>query len=65
MGNSLLPLKPCAFSGPLPGMAADVVDEDGHGRCAAQVGELVIREPWIGMTRGFWNDPERYVETYW
>ncbi len=30
-----------------------------------QVGELVVRAPWIGMTRGFWNDPERYIETYW
>ena len=33
--------------------------------CAAQVGELVIRQPWIGMTRGFWRDPQRYLETYW
>ncbi|MBI1955384.1 MAG: AMP-binding protein, partial [Acidobacteria bacterium] len=30
-----------------------------------QVGELVIRRPWIGMTRGFWKEPERYLETYW
>ena len=30
-----------------------------------QVGELVVRAPWIGMTRGFWSDPERYVQTYW
>jgi acetyl-CoA synthetase len=29
------------------------------------VGELVIRKPWIGMTRGFWKDPERYLDTYW
>jgi acetyl-CoA synthetase len=29
------------------------------------VGELVIRQPWIGMTRGFWKDPARYEETYW
>jgi len=64
MGNVLTPMKPCAFSGPLPGMAADVVDE--HGRSVrGQVGELVIREPWIGMTRGFWKDRERYIETYW
>ncbi len=64
MGNVLTPMKPCAFSGPLPGMAADVVDE--HGRSVRrQVGELVIREPWIGMTRGFWRDRERYIETYW
>lgn len=64
MGNFLLPLKPCAFSGPLPGMAADVVDEHGQS-VRNQVGELVIRAPWIGMTRGFWKDPQRYIETYW
>lgn len=64
MGNVLLPLKPCAFSGPLPGMAADVVDDEGRPLRNA-VGELVIRQPWIGMTRGFWQDPQRYIETYW
>jgi acetyl-CoA synthetase len=45
-------------------MAADVVDEDGHS-VRGQVGELVIRAPWIGMTRGFWGDPQRYEDTYW
>jgi len=64
MGNVLTPMKPCAFSGPLPGMAADVVDENGKS-LRGQVGELVIREPWIGMTRGFWKDRERYIEAYW
>jgi acetyl-CoA synthetase len=29
------------------------------------VGELVIRAPWIGMTRGFWQDEQRYLDTYW
>ncbi len=63
-GNVLTPLKPCAFSGPLPGMAAEVVDD--HGRpVRGEVGELVVTQPWIGKTRGFWNDPERYIETYW
>jgi len=64
LGNVLNPLKPCAFSGPSPGMAADVVDDKGNPIRRA-VGELVIRQPWIGMTRGFWKDPERYLETYW
>ncbi len=64
MGNPLLPLKPCAFSAACPGIAADVVDEEGHP-VRNQVGELVIKAPWIGMTRGFWQDPERYIETYW
>ncbi len=64
MGNVLTPMKPCAFSGPLPGMDADVVDESGHS-VRGQVGELVIRQPWIGMTRGFWKDPQRYLDSYW
>lgn len=64
MGNPILPLKPCAFSAPCPGIAADVFDEDGHS-VRGQVGELVIKAPWIGMTRGFWRDPQRYYETYW
>jgi acetyl-CoA synthetase len=64
MGNPILPLKPCAFSAPCPGMAADVFDESGQP-VRNQVGELVVKAPWIGMTRGFWRDPERYEETYW
>ena len=64
MGNTITPLKPAAFSGPCPGMAADVVDENGEP-LRGGVGELVIRAPWIGMTRGFWKDDGRYVETYW
>ncbi len=64
MGNPLLPLKACAFSGPCPGIAADVFDENGQS-VTNQVGELVIKAPWIGMTRGFWKDPDRYMDTYW
>jgi acetyl-CoA synthetase len=63
-GNVISPLKPAAFAGPPPGIAADVVDEQGNP-VRNQVGELVVRAPWIGMTRGFWNDPVRYEETYW
>ena len=57
-------MKPCSFAGPPPGIAADVVDEQGHP-VRNQVGELIVRAPWIGMTRGFWRDPERYEQTYW
>ncbi len=64
MGNPLLPVKPTAFSAACPGMAADIFDEQGEP-VRNQVGELVIKAPWIGMTRGFWGDPERYEETYW
>jgi len=64
LSSILRPIKPCAFSSPPPGMASDVVDEDGNS-LQGEVGELVVRQPWIGMTRGFWKDPERYIETYW
>jgi acetyl-CoA synthetase len=62
--NLLTPIKPASFNGPCPGTAADVVDATG-GSLRGEVGELVIRRPQPGMTRGFWNDPARYVETYW
>jgi acetyl-CoA synthetase len=64
MGNPLLPLKPCAFSAACPGMDVDVLDENGNSIRNA-VGELVIKAPWIGMTRGFWKDNERYLDAYW
>jgi acetyl-CoA synthetase len=64
MSNPLLPIKPCSFAAPCPGIAADVVEENGKSVRNA-VGELVIRAPWIGMARGFWHDNERYLETYW
>jgi acetyl-CoA synthetase len=57
-------IKPGSFRGPIPGMAADVVDDQGRSVRGA-VGELVLRAPWPGMTRGFWKDRERYLETYW
>jgi acetyl-CoA synthetase len=61
--NPLLPIKPASFNAPVPGMAADVVDDRGHPVRGA-VGELAIRGPWPGMTRGFWGDPQRYTDTY-
>jgi acetyl-CoA synthetase len=57
-------IQPGSFRGPIPGMAADVVDDQGRTVRGA-VGELVLREPWPGMTRGFWKDRDRYIETYW
>ena len=62
--NVLSPIKPASFNGPCPGIAADVVGPDGRP-IRGDVGELVIRRPHPGQTRGFWNDRERYLETYW
>jgi acetyl-CoA synthetase len=61
---TLRPIVPCAFNSAVPGMDADVVDDAGRPLRGA-VGELVVRQPWVGMTRGFWHDPKRYLETYW
>jgi acetyl-CoA synthetase len=62
--DTISPIKSCCFTGPVVGMDADVVDDQGNPvRC--EVGELVIRQPWVGMTRGFWRDPERYLDAYW
>jgi acetyl-CoA synthetase len=63
-GNVITRLRPCSFAGPLPGIAADVLDAEGNS-VRGEVGELAIRNPWPGMTRGFWGDRERYLETYW
>ena len=64
-GNVIGPIKPASFSGPCVGTAADVVDEAGAPVRGA-VGELVIRAPMPGMTRGFWGDTDgRYEATYW
>lgn len=58
------PIHPCGFAGSVPGMAADVVDDDG-GPLRGEVGELVLRRPSPGMTDGFWGDRDRYRSTYW
>ncbi|MDB5353393.1 MAG: acyl-CoA synthetase/AMP-acid ligase [Planctomycetota bacterium] len=57
-------IKPCSLGGPSLGMAMDVVDSEGRS-IRGEVGELVCRKPWPGMTRGLWRDPERYLSTYW
>jgi acetyl-CoA synthetase len=65
MGNPLLPIKPCSFPAPCLGIDADILDETGNSAPIGAVGELAIRKPWIGMARGFWEEPERYLDTYW
>jgi acetyl-CoA synthetase len=59
-----IPIKECSLGGPALGMAMDVVDSEGRS-LRGDVGELVCRKPFPGMTRGFWRDPERYLDTYW
>jgi acetyl-CoA synthetase len=61
----VMPLKECTLGVPSLGMAMDVFDSDGRPVAPGEVGELVCRKPWPGMTRGVWGDRERYLEAYW
>ena len=58
------PLKACSLGGPSPGMATDVFDAQGRP-VRGQLGYLVCTKPSPSMTRGVWNDPQRYLEAYW
>jgi acetyl-CoA synthetase len=57
--------KPGAAMRALPGVVAAIVDNDGVEVGVGGGGYLVIKEPWPGMLRGIWGDPERFNETYW
>ncbi|GAB3500166.1 acetate--CoA ligase [Nocardiopsis coralliicola] len=57
--------KPGAAMRPIPGIDADVVDENGRPVGNSEGGFIVVREPWPSMLRGIWGDPERYKDTYW
>jgi acetyl-CoA synthetase len=57
--------KPGSATRPLPGIGADVVDNDGNSVPNGGGGFLVLTEPWPAMLRGIWGDPDRYRETYW
>ncbi len=61
---TISPLKACSLGGPALGMAVDVFDSAGKP-LRGGVGELVCTQPWPGMTRGIWNDEERYLRSYW
>jgi acetyl-CoA synthetase len=58
--------KPGSCTRPLPGIVADIVDEEGHPVEGAEAGGyLVIRKPWPSMLRTIWGDNDRYIDTYW
>jgi acetyl-CoA synthetase len=56
--------KPGSATFPLPGIGAEVVDEEGH-RIERGGGYLTLTTPWPAMLRGIYGDPERYRDTYW
>ena len=70
-GHMITPLPgivattPGSATRPFPGIAADVVDEQGNSVPPGGGGFLVIRKPWPGMLRTLWGDDDRYQKTYW
>jgi acetyl-CoA synthetase len=58
--------KPGSCTLPLPGVFADIVDEQGDSvQRPGAGGYLVIRKPWPSLARTIWGDNERYLDTYW
>src|SRR6202453_1432860 len=59
-----LPMAAASFTAPLPGVDAAVFDQDGKP-VVGEIGELVLRNTFPGMTHAFWQDRDRYLATYW
>jgi acetyl-CoA synthetase len=56
--------KPGSATFPLPGVSAEVIDDDANP-VSVGGGYLTLTRPWPGMLRGIWGDPQRFVDTYW
>ncbi|MGA7733031.1 MAG: acetate--CoA ligase [Chloroflexia bacterium] len=62
----LVPTKPGSATRPMPGIAAQVVDDGGNPVPMGSAGGLlVIKRPWPSMLRTVWGDDERYTSQYW
>ncbi|HMD28090.1 MAG TPA: AMP-binding protein, partial [Steroidobacteraceae bacterium] len=60
------PTKPGSCTKPLPGIFADIVDDEGRPvKTPDAGGYLVIKRPWPSMVRTIWGDNDRYINTYW
>ena len=64
LGIELVPLKPGSATFPLPGINAEIFDENGQVVPKGQRGYLVVKGPWPGMLQTLWGDPERYKSVY-
>lgn len=64
-GIVLLPIKPGSATIPLPGIDAEIVDEEGKPVPVGVEGTFVCKRPFPGLTPTLWRDHERYVQSYW
>lgn len=58
------PIKPGSATFPLPGIFAEIIDENGNKKAPNEKGYLCITKPWPSMIRTIWNDPDRFVHSY-
>ena len=65
VGIAMIPIKPGSAGLPLPGIDADIVDNDGKSLPVSVKGNFVCRRPFPGLTPTLWGDHERYVADYW
>jgi acetyl-CoA synthetase len=64
-GIALLPIKPGSAAIPLPGVDAEIVDDEGKPVAPGIEGTFVLKKPFPGLTPTLWGDHGRYVESYW
>ena len=57
-------IKPGSATFPLPGIMAEIIDENGNPTPKGEKGLLCITKPWPSMIRNIWGDPERFVKSY-
>jgi acetyl-CoA synthetase len=57
--------KPGSATFPLPGIEADVLDDQGNSVPLGSGGYLVIKRPWPAMLRTLWGDDQRFIQVYW
>jgi acetyl-CoA synthetase len=58
------PIKPGSATFPLPGIMAEIIDENGNPTPKGEKGFLCITKPWPSMIRNIWGDPDRFVKSY-
>jgi acetyl-CoA synthetase len=64
-GVAMLPIKPGSATIPLPGIDADIVDDEGKSLPVGVKGNFVVRRPFPGLTPTIWGDEDRYAAEYW
>jgi acetyl-CoA synthetase len=58
------PIKPGSATFPLPGIMAEIIDENGNPTPKGEKGFLCITKPWPSMIRTIWGDDERFKKSY-